>query len=82
MLRRDNTTVEVEITAHRFRYEGEPAVLVMARDITRRKKAEREVLEISERERTHFGREVHDGLCQSLWAFPTWCKFWGASARR
>jgi PAS domain S-box-containing protein len=64
--RQNNTTVEVEISAHRFRYEGEPAVLVLARDITRRKKAEREVLEISERERTNFGREVHDGICQSL----------------
>jgi PAS domain S-box-containing protein len=66
LLRPDGIAVEVEMAAHRFLYEGEPAMLVLARDITRRKKAERDVLEISGRERANFGREVHDGLCQSL----------------
>jgi PAS domain S-box-containing protein len=66
LTRRDGSAVEVEMAVHAFRYEGEPAVLVVARDITRRRRAEREVLEISERERTAFGRDVHDSLCQGL----------------
>jgi signal transduction histidine kinase len=36
------------------------------RDITRRKRLEREVLAISERERTAFSRELHDSLGQQL----------------
>jgi len=66
-LRRDDgTSVDVELAARDFQFEGEPAVLVMARDITRRKIAERHVLAISERERAAFGRDLHDSLCQSL----------------
>lgn len=36
------------------------------RDITRRKQLEREILAISERERSAFARELHDGLGQQL----------------
>ncbi len=66
MSRRDGTVVDVELAARDFHFEGEPAVLVMARDVTRRKIAERHVLAISERERRAFGRDLHDSLCQSL----------------
>lgn len=37
-----------------------------ARDITRRKRYERDILEIIDRERERLGREMHDGLCQTL----------------
>jgi signal transduction histidine kinase len=66
LARGDGSSVDVEVAARAFRYRGEPAVLVVARDITRRKKAERHVLTISERERSGFGRDLHDSLCQSL----------------
>ena len=36
------------------------------RDITDRVKLEREILEISERERERIGHDLHDGLCQQL----------------
>jgi PAS domain S-box-containing protein len=58
--------VDIELVVRPFRHDGEPALLVVARDITRRRKAERQVLVISERERSTFGRDMHDGLCQSL----------------
>ena len=65
-LRSNGTTVDVEVAARSFRHAGEPAMLVVARDVTRRKTAERNVLAISEREKTNFGRDLHDSLCQNL----------------
>lgn len=35
-------------------------------DITERKRLEREILEISEREQSRIGQDLHDGLCQHL----------------
>ena len=64
--RRDGTVIDVEVVARPFRNDGERAVLVVARDIRRRKAAERHVLKISERERSSFGRDLHDSLCQGL----------------
>jgi PAS domain S-box-containing protein len=40
--------------------------LVIFRDITERKRLEREILEISDRERQRIGQDLHDGLCQQL----------------
>lgn len=36
------------------------------RDITERKRLEREILDISEREQRRIGHDLHDGLCQQL----------------
>jgi two-component system sensor kinase FixL len=36
------------------------------RDITERKRLEKEILEISEREQHRIGQDLHDGLCQHL----------------
>jgi two-component system CheB/CheR fusion protein len=36
------------------------------RDITERKRLEKEILEISEREQRRIGHDLHDGLCQQL----------------
>jgi PAS domain S-box-containing protein len=41
-------------------------IYVTARDVTRQKWLEREILEVLDQERERFGRELHDGLCQSL----------------
>ena len=40
--------------------------LVIFRDITERKRLEKEILEISDRERQRIGQDLHDGLCQHL----------------
>lgn len=37
-----------------------------ARDVTRRRQIEAEVLEIADREKESIGRDLHDGLCQTL----------------
>jgi len=38
----------------------------IAEDITERKRLEREVLEISDREQCRLGQDLHDGICQQL----------------
>ena len=38
----------------------------IAEDITERKRLEKEILDISNRERLRIGQDVHDGLCQHL----------------
>ena len=40
--------------------------LVIFRDVTERKRLEREVLEIGDQERRRIGQDLHDGLCQHL----------------
>jgi len=41
-------------------------IYAIARDISRQKQLEGEILEVVDRERERLGRELHDGLCQSL----------------
>jgi PAS domain S-box-containing protein len=45
---------------------GRQRIYAMARDVTRQKRLEREILEIADLEKERLGRELHDGLCQSL----------------
>jgi PAS domain S-box-containing protein len=40
--------------------------LVILRDMTERKRLEKEILEISDREQRRIGQDLHDGLCQQL----------------
>jgi len=46
------------------RREGE--VEAMGRDITARRRLERELLEVSNREQRRIGHDLHDGVCQQL----------------
>ena len=41
-------------------------ISVSMRDITERKRLEREILDVSTRERQSIGRDLHDGLGQEL----------------
>jgi len=45
---------------------GEDEVLAVVRDITDRKRLEREILEVSSREQQRIGQDLHDGLGQHL----------------
>src|SRR6266850_6124634 len=59
--------IKVEIST-RLIERGEKVVEVegIARDITERKRLEREILEISNREQRRIGHDLHDGVCQQL----------------
>jgi PAS domain S-box-containing protein len=41
-------------------------ICASARDVTRQERLERELIEAGDREKERLGRELHDGLCQSL----------------
>ncbi len=59
--------VKLEISARLIEQEGqEIEVEGIARDITERKRLEREILEISNREQRRIGHDLHDGVCQQL----------------
>lgn len=60
-------------------FPGQQEIYAIARDVTRRKHLEREVLETLDLERERIGRELHDGLCQDLAGTAALC---GSLARR
>jgi PAS domain S-box-containing protein len=59
--------VKLEISARLMAREGQELEIEgIARDITERKRLEREILEISNREQRRIGHDLHDGVCQQL----------------
>ena len=59
--------VKLEISARLMARDGhEVEIEGIARDITERKRLEREILEISNREQRRIGHDLHDGVCQQL----------------
>lgn len=44
----------------------EERIYTIARDVTRERRLERQILDIADREKDHFSQELHDGLCQNL----------------
>jgi len=59
--------VRLEIGARMIELEGKQVeVEGIARDITERKRLEKEILEVSNREQRRIGHDLHDGVCQQL----------------
>lgn len=67
-LTKNNRIVDISLTATLLRDEkGKPfALTTTERDITERRLLEKEILDISEREREMIGQEMHDGMGQIL----------------
>ena len=74
---KDRGETPVEVNISRIKYLGQDALLLHVRDITKRKVAERDLLEerrkrlfeitdIQEREKKRIARELHDGIGQML----------------
>ena len=64
--RKDGTKVDTELNSRRISIGGREYLHTAARDVTSRKRLEREILEISERERRWAGLQLHDGVGQQL----------------
>ena len=66
--RKDGQLIDISVTISPIRdADGEiVGASKVARDITQRKRLEREILEISDREQRRIGHDLHDGLCQHL----------------
>lgn len=59
--------VKLEISTRLIEQDGKQAEAEgIARDITERRRLEREILEISNREQRRIGHDLHDGVCQQL----------------
>ncbi len=66
-MNRAGQRVRLEIGARMIEPAGKQAeVEGIARDITERKRLEKEILEISNREQRRIGHDLHDGVCQQL----------------
>lgn len=58
----------------RFAPSSDDEVLVVVRDVTEQTRLERELLEVSNRERERLGHDLHDGLSQQLTGIALLCK--------
>jgi PAS domain S-box-containing protein len=59
--------IRLEVSARMIQPPGKNVeVECVARDITERKRLEREILEVSNREQRRIGHDLHDGVCQQL----------------
>lgn len=66
-INRAGQRVRLEIGARMIEQAGKQMeVEGIARDITERKRLEKEILEISNREQRRIGHDLHDGVCQQL----------------
>jgi PAS domain S-box-containing protein len=66
--RKDGRIIDISVTISPIR-DADGKIIgasKVARDITERKRLEKEILEISEREQRRIGQDLHDGLCQHL----------------
>jgi PAS domain S-box-containing protein len=65
-LRKDGTTFPIELAVSEVRHNGRRGFTGIFRDISNRKRLEKAILDVSEREQRRIGRDLHDGLCQEL----------------
>jgi len=63
---KSGTVREVLLSVERIELDGIPCALSIAHDVTERRELERELVEISERERQRIGYDLHDTLGQQL----------------
>ena len=75
-LTKNNRILDISLTATLLKDEkGKPfAITTTERDITERRFLEKEILDITERERELIGQEMHDGMGQVLTGIAVKCK--------
>ena len=64
--RKDGTIFPMDLSVSEVRLARRRMFTGFIRDITERKRLEKELLEISDREQRRIGQDLHDGLCQHL----------------
>ena len=65
-LRKDGTVFPMDLSVSEVRLAHKRLFTGFVRDISDRKRLEREVLQISDLEQRRIGQDLHDGLCQQL----------------
>jgi two-component system CheB/CheR fusion protein len=64
--KKDGTLFPMDLSVSEVKLSDRRIFTGFIRDITERKRLEKEILEISEREQRRIGQDLHDGLCQQL----------------
>jgi two-component system, LuxR family, sensor kinase FixL len=64
--RKDGTIFPMDLSVSELKLAARRMFTGFIRDITERKRLEKEILEISDREQRRIGQDLHDGLCQHL----------------
>ncbi|HEX3856023.1 MAG TPA: PAS domain S-box protein [Verrucomicrobiae bacterium] len=74
--RKDGKLIDISVTVSPIR-DADGKIIgasKVARDITERKRLEKEIIEISNREQHRIGQDLHDGLCQELAGIQLMCE--------
>jgi two-component system sensor kinase FixL len=64
--RKDGIVFPIDLSVSEVKLTGRRLFTGFIRDISERKRLEKEILEISDREQRRIGQDLHDGLCQQL----------------
>jgi two-component system, LuxR family, sensor kinase FixL len=64
--RKDGTVFPIDLSVSEVKLADRQLFTGFVRDITERKRLEKEILETSDREQRRIGQDLHDGLCQQL----------------
>ncbi|MEY2466858.1 MAG: two-component system, LuxR family, sensor kinase FixL [Verrucomicrobiota bacterium] len=64
--RKDGSTFPMDLSVGEVKLANRRLFTGFVRDITERKRLEKEILETSDREQRRIGQDLHDGLCQQL----------------
>ena len=64
--RKDGSQFPIDLSVSEVRLADRRIFTGFVRDISERKRLEKEILEISDREQRRIGHDLHDGLCQQL----------------
>jgi signal transduction histidine kinase len=64
--RQDGSLFPMDLSVGEVRLAGERIFTGIVRDISERRRLEKEILEISDREQQRIGQDLHDDLCQHL----------------
>lgn len=64
--RKDGSQFPIDLAVSELRLANRRLFTGFVRDISERRRLEKEVLEISDREQRRIGHDLHDGLCQQL----------------
>jgi two-component system CheB/CheR fusion protein len=64
--RKDGSTFPMDLSVSEVKLANRRLFTGFVRDITERKRLEKEILETSDREQRRIGQDLHDGLCQQL----------------
>jgi two-component system, LuxR family, sensor kinase FixL len=72
--KKDGTVFPMDLSVGEFKLASGRMFAGILRDITERKRLEKEVLEISESEQQRIGQDLHDGICQQLVGIELICQ--------